>query len=104
MPRCQDDAVGDIESVLYREALLDLLRTTRAFAHASIVAAERARRVNDDDPLAPAVAAECRAALLLAITAVPELLSLFHPETKDGLATHASDDVPAKQSPANQGR
>jgi hypothetical protein len=92
----------DVESVLYREALLDLLRTARAFAQAVVVAVERARRVGEEDPLAEVVAGECRAAITQAVAAAPGLLSLFTKGDTHGLASDAADDVPHGQPTSDQ--
>jgi hypothetical protein len=93
----------DVNAVLYRDALLELARAGRGFAHAVAVAAERARRVQLDDPLAPVVASECRAALLHVLAVAPGMFPLFTKEDTHGLASDPVNDISAEQPAANQG-
>jgi hypothetical protein len=75
MPACPPN----IELRLHEEALLDLVRTARAFAHAIARAAETGAALPDEavSELAARVIDDCRAALLPALASAPGMLQLF---------------------------
>jgi hypothetical protein len=64
---------------LHEDALLDLARAARAFAHAIARAIDTAARVPPDsaDELTAHVIDDCRAALLPAFVGAPGMLQIF---------------------------